>query len=176
MAAIDTELPASIDATLYDLGRLTALWVSAFEILAHPGNGKSGMNTVYPLLESTPYLNSRLRRKMYLTYKPKNEKQLPERRALPCWLYKKLYDARNAFLHGNRVRISLLSPPKYKIGLFWLAPCLYRLALTGFVDLTFGKKIPSLAEPEKLGEYIGQEYSFQRYQQTIESALLKARH
>jgi hypothetical protein len=33
-------LPAGVDATFYDVGRSIALWVSAFEILAHPREGK----------------------------------------------------------------------------------------------------------------------------------------
>ncbi len=36
MAYQAAQLPAGIGTTLYDLGRIAALWVSAFEILAHP--------------------------------------------------------------------------------------------------------------------------------------------
>jgi hypothetical protein len=39
MAANAAQLPGGIDTTLYDLGRMTGLWVSAFEILAHPHTG-----------------------------------------------------------------------------------------------------------------------------------------
>jgi len=59
--------------------------------------------------------------------------------------------------------------------LFWLAPSLYRLALTGFVDLSFKKRIPNLKNPQKLGEYIADEMQFTRYQAIIERALLRAR-
>ena len=71
--------------------------------------------------------------------------------------------------------MSLLSPKNYEVGLFWLAPCLYRLALTGFLDVALKKPIPSLGNPEKLGEYIGLEFRFERYQRAIEAALLRAR-
>lgn len=35
-------LPAGTDTTFYDVGRIVSLWVSAFEILVHPGgNGQA---------------------------------------------------------------------------------------------------------------------------------------
>jgi hypothetical protein len=174
MANQAAQLPANIDTTLYDLGRITAPWVSAFEILAHPRTGKSGLNSVYPLLDGVSYFSSRVRRKTHAAYM--SHKRPWPRRSLPSWLYGKLYRARCAFLHGNPVRISLLSPKNYKVGLFWLAPCLYRLALTGILGLTFkAKKIPTLSTPEKLGEYAARVMQFEHYQRTIESALLKAR-
>ena len=48
MANQASQLPAGVDTTFYDVGRLIALWVSAFEILAHPGRGNriSGPCTV----------------------------------------------------------------------------------------------------------------------------------
>jgi hypothetical protein len=59
--------------------------------------------------------------------------------------------------------------------LFWLAPSLYRLALTGFLDLSFKKRIPNGKNPQKLGEYIAQDMRFTKYQEIIERALLRAR-
>src|SRR5262245_12139041 len=37
------QLPSHGDSTPYDAGRAISLWVSAFEILAHPEEGKSGL-------------------------------------------------------------------------------------------------------------------------------------
>jgi hypothetical protein len=59
--------------------------------------------------------------------------------------------------------------------LFWLAPSLYRLALTGFLDLSFKKRIPNGKNPLKLGEYIAQEMQCTKYQENIERALRRAR-
>jgi hypothetical protein len=42
MAHHAAQLPAGMGTTLYDLGRIAALWVSAFEILAHPRTESSG--------------------------------------------------------------------------------------------------------------------------------------
>jgi hypothetical protein len=174
MANQAAQLPASIDTTLYDLGRMAALWVSAFEILAHPRTANSGLKSVYPLFECISFRNRHVGRRCYTAYMGWSKKPWP-RRSLPCWLYGKLYQARCAFLHGSPVCTSLLSPARSKVGLFWLAPSLYRLALTGFVDLSFKKRIPNLKNPQKLGEYIADEMQFTRYQAIIERALLRAR-
>lgn len=44
-------LPAGTDTTFYDVGRAIALWVSAFEILVHPGTGKADLWAVYDLFD-----------------------------------------------------------------------------------------------------------------------------
>jgi hypothetical protein len=172
MATQAAQLPASIDTTFYDLGRMAALWVSAFEILAHPRTANSGLKSVYPLFECISFCDRHVGRRRYTAYMGRIKKPWP-RRSLPGWLYGKLYQARCAFLHGGPVRTSLLSPANSKVGLFWLAPSLFRLALTGFVDLSFKKSIPK--DPQKLGKYIADKMQFTKYQKTIERALLRAR-
>lgn len=173
MAMQAAQLPAGIDTTLYDLGRVVALWVSAFEILAHPRTERSGLSSVYPLFERISYQDQYIGRRRYMAYMGGAKRPWP-RRSLPCWLYGKLYQARNDFLHGNPVRVSILSPRKSKPGLFWLAPSLYRLVLTGFLDLSFKTPLPRANEPEKMGKHIAQEMQFMRYQETIERALIRA--
>jgi hypothetical protein len=154
------QLPAGIDATLYDLGRMTALWVSAFEILAHPRTSKSGLSSVYPLFENATHLDPKVGRRKYLAYMGRSKKPCP-RRPLPCWLYGKLYQARCDFLHGNPVRPKTLHPSDLNDSLFWLAPCLYRLALAGFLNLP----------PNRPDSYI----SYIDPQRTIERAILQTR-
>lgn len=160
MATNAAQLPGGIDTTLYDLGRITGLWVSAFEILAHPRTAKSGLQTVYPLLESVKHLNPRLSRKLYVAHVG-GKKPWP-RRPLTCWLYGELYKARNEFLHGNPVSPKTLSPRALQQSLFWFAPGLYRLALTGFLDLPVPKISMSFIDDRQ-------------YQSAIERAILKAR-
>jgi hypothetical protein len=162
MATSAAHLPGGIDTTLYDLGRMTGLWVSAFEILAHPRTGISGLSTVYPLLEHAAYLNPKLGQKRYIAHMGRGKKPWP-RRPLTCWLYGQLYKARNDFLHGNPVSPKTLSPSALDDSLFWFAPGLYRLALTGFLGLTLSKKDPA---------YIAD----RQYQSAIERALLKTRN
>jgi hypothetical protein len=76
----------------------------------------------------------------------KIERLKAARYPLPCWVYGKLYQARNHFLHGNPIPKNALSPKGTKNGLFWLAPSLYRFALTGFLSLSIDpsvrKKLP----------------------------------
>lgn len=171
MAAHAAQLPASIDTTLYDLGRMVALWVSAFEISAHRRTERSGLSSVYPLFERIAYQEHSIRRRQYIAYMGGAKRPWP-RRSLPCWLYGKLYQARNDFLHGNPVRRSILKPNKSKSGLFWLAPLLYRLALTGFLELSFHDNIVN--SPQQTGKNIAQGMMFTRYQETIERALIRA--
>ena len=62
MANQASRIPAGTDATFYDVGRSIALWISAFEILAHSGKGgRSGPLEVVKLLNRIPWLRSRLR-------------------------------------------------------------------------------------------------------------------
>jgi hypothetical protein len=131
-------VPAPVGTSIFDLGRSISLWVSAFEILSHPGgNGRAELSTVYPLFERIAYCNEKAGRRRYMAYtnrKPKGG-ATPQRRPLPCWIYGKLYKARNDFLHGNPVTTKTLSPTGSQSGLFWLAPALYRLGLSSFLRL-----------------------------------------
>ena len=174
MATHAAQLPASVDTTLYDLGRMAALWVSAFEILAHPRTANSGLTSVYPLFERIAYQDRDVGGRRYAAYMGRSKRPRP-RRSLACWLYGKLYQARNRFLHGSPVRSSLLSPYKSRVGLFWLAPSLYRLALTGFLDVSFKKRVPDANKAEKMAAYIAEEMRFTKYQEIIERALLRSR-
>ena len=102
MAHQASQLPAGIDATLLDYGRLVALWVSAFEILVHPGpGGTANQWGVYELLEKIPW-NMRENRLRNLKCRARRKGSF-DRRPLPSWLYQELNRARNDFLHGNPI-------------------------------------------------------------------------
>jgi len=51
MAVQASELPGGIDVTIYDLGRILALWVSACETLAHTPHSGSGLRQVCALFD-----------------------------------------------------------------------------------------------------------------------------
>jgi hypothetical protein len=54
-------IPALAAGAFYDAGRSLALWVSAYEILAHPGgSGQSNFGKVSALLESVKWLDPKL--------------------------------------------------------------------------------------------------------------------
>jgi hypothetical protein len=174
MACQAAQLPAGKGPTLYDLGRIAALWVSAFEILAHPRTDSSGPRYVYPLLERVSYLDRNIRRRKYVAYMGRTKKPWP-RRPLPCWLYGRLYRGRNAFLHGNPASPKTLQPSDLKVSLFWLAPSLYRLALTGALDLSFAREWPKGSTEEQIGKFVAERMEFNEYQMIAERALLRAR-
>lgn len=173
MANQASRAPAGIDATLFDYGRATALWVSAFEILAHPGgNGKSQLSTVYDVLEAAPWHSKALRTRLYKAqWVPKSQLK---RRIPASWLYGLIYKARNDFLHGNPVTGKGLSVPRTRAGLFVCASPLYRMALTSFLDLRWKEPTPERENAQVLGKWIADRSDFQGYQKRIEEGLLAA--
>jgi hypothetical protein len=160
-------VPAVTAAVFYDVGRSLALWVSAYEILAHPGGtGQSNFGTVSTLLESVKWRDQKLSAATHIIPGKAQPKQLA------TWICKKVYDLRNDFLHGNDVEgPALLLNGKVVID---YAACLYRLALTGFLDLHFNVPAPSTDDAEAMGAFISQRMSFNRFQSAYEDALLTA--
>lgn len=63
MATQASQLPAGLDTTLYDLGRIAALWVSAFEILTHPRKGKAGLGSAYACLSAVSHLDRKVKQR-----------------------------------------------------------------------------------------------------------------
>lgn len=159
-------IPAGSEATFYDLGRAVALWVSAFEILVHPGGkGRSDLPAVYRLLEAVPWVDKTLARRRYKTHETK--RGVTVRRTLACWLYGRIYRARNDFLHGNPVTRKRLMLGTDK-NLFQYTALVYRLALAAHLQLSWRKPAPPLRDTEGLGRYIAEKMQFESYQETIE--------
>jgi hypothetical protein len=171
VAAQATQPPGGSDTTLYDLCRITALWVGAFEMLTHPRKGGAGLHTVYPLLERVRCNSKDLMKKKYVPHMGREKKPWP-RRTFPCWLYGRLYLARNRYIHGNPVTANLLKVEGSAHGLFWLAAPLYRFALTGFLNL--GRHSEPPAEPEKYRRHAEEWFKHNYANSIIERALLGA--
>lgn len=165
--------PAGSDTTFYDVGRSIALWVSAFEILAHPGIGKSGLFPVYELLDKVEWKLRSAAARRYKAYEP--GRNPTHRRTLACWLYGELYDVRNHFLHGNPVSRNRLNIKRADRNLFQYTAPLYRMALTGFLSLSWPASVPSTDDPKAIGQHISARIDFLGYQETIEKGLLTAR-
>lgn len=174
-------IPVNADAggTIYDYGRIIALWVSAFEILIHPGgNGKADTNEVFALLDSVPWIDKSSGHKRFNT---KGNK----RRNLACWVYEQMYICRNNFLHGNPVEDSDLNLRRTRQPLensdlklrssrrriYHFAPILYRLALTAFLNLSWKKELPNSNDSELIGRFVSENMDFERYQREVENAL-----
>lgn len=168
MANEAASIHALTAATFYDVGRSLALWVSAFEILAHPGgNGQSNFWTVCALLESVNWIDGQLSQLAYEI--PGNP---PQQKQLAIWICKQLYNLRNDFLHGNDVDGPNLQLKGNVIVDY--APCIFRMALTGFLDLKFKGKMPSVNDSEAIAKFLADKMDFNRFQKSIEAALLTA--
>ena len=173
MANQASQLPAGRDATFYDVGRMIALWVSAFEILAHPGNGKSSLWAVYDLLERVEWTLRLAGLRRYKAYEAKRKGN--RRRIIACRLYGEIYRARNDFLHGNPVARNRLIVKPAKRSLFQYAAPLYRMALAGFLPLSWSGQLPSVNEAQAFAEHVAERMDFRSYQKAVEKALLTAR-
>jgi hypothetical protein len=167
MALSASMLPGNVEVTAYDIGRAIALWVSAFEILAHPGNSGVGFKQVYALLER-PMWN--LSNCQVLTYEPYGFKPGQPKRCLPVWLYGELNRARNDFLHGEPIPAERLIVPPGKRPLHLYAAPLFRMALTGHLDLKMDRR-PARDGETDYEAYLAYMHEFGSYQRDIEVAL-----
>ena len=110
MALSAAMLPGNVEVTIYDIGKAIALWVSTFEILAHPGTSNVGFKQVYELLERATWKLSDCNDPIY---EPYGYKAGQSKRPLPVWLYGEMNRARNDFLHGNPIGDArLIVPPR----------------------------------------------------------------
>lgn len=128
-------VPIKNEGSLYEWGVVVGLWVSALEVLAHPRDKdqKVQQTHVMDLLGRITWADSRLNAHRYVARLSKNRRikvNLVQR------LYKELYDARNAFLHGNPVTKRRLVPlgRQHAPFLVQLAPVIYGAALMAYFD------------------------------------------
>jgi hypothetical protein len=124
MALSASMLPGNVEATVYDIGKTIALWVSAFEILAHPGSSKVGFKQVYQLLESVVWNLTECTEPIH---EPYHYKVGQKNRTIPVWLYGELNRARNDFLHGNEITDLRLIVAPGKRALHLYAAPLFRM-------------------------------------------------
>jgi hypothetical protein len=165
-------IPAGADATIYDFGRIIGLWVAAFEILVHPGgSGRANLEKVFELLERVPWIDRRFGFRRFET----GTSRKSMRRNLACWVYKQMYACRNDFLHGNPVEISDLMIPKSRRPINTVAPTLYRLGLTSFLDLSWKEQPPPDDDAETIAEYCVKMWDFMAPQRDVEKALQLSR-
>ena len=177
MAVAASKMPATVDTTLFSLGRSVGLWVSAFEILAHPKIGRSNLHLVYSLLDSAPWQGKNLRRKRYRAFVTANRQKQNNAplRSLPCWLYGEIYHARNDFLHGNPIRINRLRVKVSGRSLFQYAPLLYRMALSAFLPLKLSLTAPPASRAKAYGKYLAKYFAFYYEQRDIEQGITTVR-
>jgi hypothetical protein len=165
MANFAALMPAGVEVTMYDIGRQVALWVSAFEILSP--DKSSAFYKIYDNLRTVEYGLSTINTPIYEAH---GFKRTQTKDILPCWIYGELYKARNDFLHGNRITAKRLTVRPSNRSLYIYAAPLYRLALTGFLNLRFDRPIPSQDDTAAFAAYINDRMDFRFPQSNIEAA------
>jgi hypothetical protein len=165
MALSASMLPGNVEVTIYDIGKAIALWVSAFEILAHPGTQNVGFKQVYELLERATWNLSDCNQAIYDGYKTGQSKRI-----LPVWLYGEMNRARNDFLHGNPIADArlIVSPGKQPLHLY--AAPLFRMALTAYLDLKMDPR-PAREGESDYEAFLAHSHEFGHYQSDIEAAI-----
>jgi hypothetical protein len=123
--------PADGLTSINDVGTRIALWVSALEILCHPG-GSVNKREVQQWLAAAPFSSKEMTRLRYTISFQK--KKL--RATLPEALYDDVYWARNQFLHGMPVKGRMLHYRQSTAfaHLTHIAPVLFNVALLTFLQ------------------------------------------
>lgn len=157
--------PIKNEASLYEWGVAVGLWVSALEVLARPRdkNKEVQQTDVINLLGKVVWEDKRLNS---LRYRAKLGKTRRIKVNLVQRLYKDLYDARNSFLHGNRVTKRRLIPldGKDRPLLIELAPVIYRTALMAHLD----SYIPVRSTGRNdLGYWVGRHWTQTEYESRL---------
>lgn len=138
MANAAARMPGGRDMTLYDIGRQVGLWISALEILVHPGgNGRADSKKVRRLLQSGQ-VDSEFLRSQDLRHSGGDDQFVSPLE----YLCLELYRVRNSFLHGNPVSQTDLVLPATGMSIYNYAAPLYRLALTSFLRIDFTEPAP----------------------------------
>jgi hypothetical protein len=139
MAYQASSMPTKNRSTIYDFGAHVGLWVSAFEVLVRPWGKRqrADIEKVTSLLGKASWQNRRLRGHAYVMLLQGNKKV---RVNLIQKLYRNLYDARNAFMHGNPVALSRLFAFRNNRRplLAQIAPLIYKVALGCFLKESLG--------------------------------------
>ena len=155
MAFHASQPPADQAATVFDYGRLLALWVSAFEILVHTGN-RADKAKVLEHLNGVAWVATECRKKAQEVCRA-------------------IYNRRNDFLHGNPIDVDSVEPLMSRDSLFGAAAPLFRMALAAFLGLERERPRSPLDDVENLAKEIAAETAFLECQKDFETAMLRCR-
>jgi len=118
-------VPGAADTTPCDVGRLIVLWISALEILVHSKTGDVGMLTVLDELEKVEWVSEFCTPRRYKVWENRKHTKF-QRRPLAPWICSKLYQVRNAFIHGKPVSWRNLRVSETTLSLLYYASGIYR--------------------------------------------------
>ena len=157
MAFHASQPPADQGATIFDFGLRLALWVSALEILVHPGtHTRKNKAKVLRHLKSVDWL----------------AKNCGDKAEEVC---RAIYRCRNDFLHGNRIDVDAVQPLMSHDSLVGVAAPLHRMALAAFLGLECEPPRSPLDDVENLAMEIAADIDFRDYQEDFETVILQCR-
>ena len=155
MAFHASQPPADQAATVFDYGRLLALWVSALEILVHTGD-HADKAKVLKHLNGVAWIATDCRKKAQEVCRA-------------------IYRRRNDFLHGNPIDVDTVQLLMTRDSLFGAAAPLFRMALAAFLGLEREAPRSPLDEVDNLAKEIAADAAFLDYQEDFETAILQCR-
>ncbi len=129
-SALRLSSPTGATESFYDYGRILSLWVSAFEILVHPGaTGRANRQKVLDLLKTISWQSKLMKEETHqVDFGGGNVGNTQLANAL----YVNLNGLRNDFLHGNPVE-----PEKFRLGngtgILSYPPAIFRMALSAML-------------------------------------------
>ena len=128
-----------------DFGVQMSLWISAFEILANPHSANVRFSDVSAMIKAVPWRDKRLRVENRAAMGTEQGKKA----SFPVQIYGRLYQTRNAYMHGNALRKGEYEFHKRKGwgNLFFQVPALYRCFLMHALNSrNFGSTIQNSQE------------------------------
>lgn len=170
-SALRLSSPTGSTESFYDYGRILSLWVSAFEILVHPGStGNATRQKVLDLLKTISWQSQMMQEATHQAdFGGGNVGNVQLANAL----YVKMNDLRNDFLHGNPVE-----PERFRLdnGTWILSypAAIFRMALSTMLpDPDEVTREQALAGEKTRDEY-WQHLQAARYRDDCEECLLAA--
>ncbi|MTI45545.1 hypothetical protein E1178_18225 [Roseibium hamelinense] len=159
-----------LSSEMYDYGRLISLWVSAIEILLHPGGDKTGSRwTIYKVLKEAEWLDQTLAEEAHESGNSADAKNTKGKLNVAGSLYGEMYEARNKFLHGNRIDLNDLKCKRSEVFRFDVAPILYSLLLRYYLGVIYPDDLIDDIETDVSG-YLNK-YVFYQKQLLLEHAV-----
>ncbi|MGO7301378.1 hypothetical protein ACC718_32750 [Rhizobium ruizarguesonis] len=172
MASAAMQVPnTSILETMYDWGRVIAHWVSAFEILVHPGeDGRADEAKVLKMLSEVEWRRGKL---VGASHTIRFGKGAAKDHTLAEWLYHRLYKLRNDYSHGNPVTAAEFEMEN-GTGVLSYPAALYRMALTTKVPPEDPITEDDVVSKRRTHAEYGLYYRSTQFQNNCEDLLLRA--
>jgi hypothetical protein len=170
-SALRLSSPTGATESFYDYGRILSLWVSAFEILVHPGaTGRATRQRVLDLLKTISWQSRAMTEETHsVDFGNGKVAMVP----LASALYVKMNDLRNDFLHGNPVE-----QEKFRLDngtwIISYPAALFRMALSSMLKDTNEVTREQALSGEKTRDEYSRHLQATRYRSDCEECLLAA--